>query len=172
MKKHLATTLGFIFLAFTGCDTQEAGIGTVFSDSYELTEDVEFDHHWASVRRLKIVGEGAHSITISGVGTGGGGVVLSPNGEPATEIMMTFTVDPGRRIATWWITNYSVDPEGGTSGRAGSPQSFKYSDNSKYLTDLVEFPDVEGRHELGEKVPLVRFLDRASGETEIVLVIE
>ena len=86
--------------------------------------------------------------------------------------MMTFTVDPGRRIATWWITNYSVDPEGGMSGRAGSPQSFKYSENAKYLTDVVEFLDVEGQHKLGDKVPLVRFLDAAAGETEVAIPIK
>ena len=172
MNKYLVTPSAIILFALAGCDTPESANKEDFSGSYELVEEVEFDHHWASVRRLKIRGEGTRSITISGVGVGGGGITLSPNGDPANEIMMTFTVDPGKRVATWWITHYSRDPDGGMSGRAGSPRSFKYSENGKYLTDVVEFLDVEGHHKLGEKVPLVRFIDAAAAESEIAVTVK
>ena len=169
MKTLREVSLGLLLCILVGCDRQEASGEAGFSDSYEIVEELEFDHHWSSVRRLKIRGQGTHNIAI---GDGGrGGVELSPDEDPANEIVMVFMVDPGKRVATWWITDFSRDPEGGISGRAGSPRSFTYSQDAKYLTEVVEFPRVEGQHALGEKVPLVRFLDPTAGETQIDLII-
>ncbi|MGD7654382.1 MAG: hypothetical protein ACQCXQ_14275 [Verrucomicrobiales bacterium] len=170
MKTILMIPLGVSVLALSGCERQERVVEADFADAFELVEDVQLDHHWSVVRRLSVRGRGVHSITI---GDGmRGGVSLSPNDDPANEIMMVFMVDPGKRVATWWITDWSRDADGGTSGRAGAPRSFTYSENAKYLTDVVEFLDVAGRHKLGEGVPLVRFLDAAAGESEIVLRVD
>ncbi|MFK7850771.1 MAG: hypothetical protein AB8D78_07320 [Akkermansiaceae bacterium] len=170
MKRISTIVFGAFLLTLIGCDVQETQSEPKLADSYQLIEEVEFDHHWASVRRIKIRGNGTRSITITGGGNGS--LLLSPNEDPANEIFMTLSVDPSKRVATWWITHQSRDPEGGGSGGAGSPRSFTYAGDSKYLTDIVEFMDVGGYHAFGEKVPLVRFLDPASGHSDMYLIIK
>ncbi|HKK17866.1 MAG TPA: hypothetical protein VJ952_04210, partial [Opitutales bacterium] len=127
--------------SLTGCESEKAASKEDFDAAFRISQEVEFDHHWATVRHLRIRGKGVREVSIGNDARGG--VDFSPDGNPENLVTMIFMVDPGKRVASWWITDYSNHSDGGTAGRAGAPRSFTYSDDAKYLSDVFRFVDLE-----------------------------
>jgi len=163
-------------LALTGC-CAPAPPPEDFSQNFELKTEIVFDHHWATVRRLTIRGQGSRTISL-GSGQGGlGGVDLSPDPQSTHEVLILAMVDPGGRSFTWWATVYKLQDGKHVSGGVGAPQTFPVKRDKPghvdlYLGDIVHLNDVNGRHEYGEVVQLGRFLTEIPHAPELTLIVK
>ena len=142
-----------------------------------MKTEIVFDHHWATVRRLTIRGQGSRTISL---GSGQGGfrsADLSADPQSTYEVVILAMVDPGGRSFTWWATVYQLQDGKHASGGAGAPQTFPVKRDKPgragfYMWEIVQLNDVSGQHAYGEVVQLGRFLTEIPHAPELTLVVK
>jgi hypothetical protein len=164
-------------LTLTGCRAPEPPPED-FSQEFELKTEIVFDHHWATVRRVIIRGQGSRTVSL---GSGQGGFRsgdLSPDPQSTCEVLILAMVDPGAPHSfTWWATVQKLQDGKHASGGAGTPRTFPVKRDEPgraglYLGDIVHLNDVSGRHAYGELVQLGHFLTEIPHAPELTLMVK
>jgi hypothetical protein len=156
MKTLVSIALAVSSLLVASCDRTKSphapgrSASPQESNSFTLTQEVLWTHHWAEMRKIRINGSGIRHITL---GKGRGGVDLS---EDDVEIVIMAMLDPGANTVTWWVTQHSLRDGEHVSGGGGEPSSFKVSEGD-YLQDAMIFADPSGKYEYGEEVRVLDF---------------
>jgi hypothetical protein len=172
MKTKYLLLLLIVTTAFIGCRAP-APPKEDFSQKYELKTEIIFDHHWASVRRLVLRGEGSHYVAC---GESGSSAKLSPDPQSTTEVIIIAIVDPGYQTFTCWATSYTLQNGKRSSGGAGAPRRFQLKQDTPnrdkcYISEIVQFNDVSGWHTYGEVIKLGNFLPDIPNAPELTLVV-
>lgn len=143
------------------------------TNEFQIETRTVLKHHWARVESLIITGQGNRTIHLDGGKTGLWG--NKTNGLFQIEVLMIGMLSHGERRFSWWITQYQLENGQRTSGGGGSPRTFSLPvDSSKtfYLSDVVGFRSVSGRHRYGQPVRLGNFLMELSHTPDLTLIIE
>jgi len=175
MKAMSLVLMLMVALALTGC-RGPAAPSEDFSQNYELKTEMVFDHHWATVRRLIVRGQGSRSITLGGGQGGLGGADLS-DPQSTYEVVILAMVDPGGRSFTWWATVHQLQDGKHASGGAGSPETFPVKRDKPgragfYMWEIIQLNDVSGRHAYGEVIQLGQFVTDVPHAPELTLVVK
>jgi hypothetical protein len=170
-------------IALTGCRATSGHLAPAppppedFSQHFELKTGIVFDHHWATVRRLTIRGQGSRTISLGSRQGGLGGADLSPDPQSTYEVLILAMVDPGGRSFTWWATVYKLQDGKRVSGGAGTPRTFPVKRDKKghvdlYIQEIVQLNDVSGQHAYGEVIQLGHFVTDIPHAPELTLVVK
>jgi hypothetical protein len=160
-----------------GCGRQAAQSDLAsqsLANEFQIETRTVLKHHWARIELLLVTGQGNRTVSLDDGRTGI--TANKTNGIFQVEIVMIAMLSHGERRLSWWMTQYTIENGQRTSGGGGSPQTFPLNaDSSKtfYVSDVVDFRSVAGRHRYGQPVRLGNFLMNVSEKNpDLNLIIE
>lgn len=142
-----------------------------FSRTYEVKTETILNHHWATIRRLTVRGQGNRTFELGPWG-GLGGVDLSGGAEPDVEVLIMAMLDPGYKSLTCWITGFALEDRKRVAGGTGAPHMIQVNlQQQPYLPNIIQWNEVTGRHAYGEVVRLGDFMIDLPSAPKLTLVV-
>jgi hypothetical protein len=170
MRGRWLSPLMIGFLVLTGC--RKPGPPDDFSKTYELKTEIILNHHWATIRRLTIRGQGNRTFELGPWG-GLGGVDLSGGTEPAIEVFIVAMLDPGYKSLTCWVTGFALEDGKRVAGGTGAPSMIQVNLlQQPYLPSIIQWNEVSGRHAYGEEIRLGDFLISLPNAPRLTMVVK
>ncbi len=143
-----------------------------FSLAYELKTELVCDHHWTTIRRLIIRGQGSRTVEMGDWGTQGY-VDLSGGTEPAYEVLLVAMFAPGDNSLTCWITGFGLKDGKRVYGGGGLPRMFRVKPLPQCtLRNIIQWNEVSGRLAYGEVVSLGSLLMDIPYAPKLTLVVK